>query len=44
MVPGAFFTPCEAMRFLLTGVRLAAGANFYIPEMLGRQIKIEGES
>jgi len=35
MVAGAFFRPCEAMRFLLTGVRLAAGANFYIPEMRG---------
>jgi hypothetical protein len=33
MVPGTFFAPCEAMRFLRTGVRLAAGANFYIPEI-----------
>jgi hypothetical protein len=38
------FYPFEAMRFSLTGVRLAAGANFYIPKMLGRQIKIKGES
>jgi hypothetical protein len=27
------FYPREAMRFLLTGVRLAAGANFCIPEI-----------
>jgi hypothetical protein len=33
MVPGTFFAPCEAMKFLPTGVRLAAGANFYIPEI-----------
>ena len=33
MVPGAFFTPCEAMRFLPMGVRLAAGRIFYIPEI-----------
>ena len=25
----SLFTPCEAMAFLPTGVRLAAGANFY---------------
>ena len=27
------FSPCEAMRVLPTGIRLAAGANFYIPEI-----------
>ena len=43
MVPGTFFTPCEAMRFLPMEVRLAAGANFTIPEIVGRQIKLEGE-
>jgi hypothetical protein len=44
MVPGTFFTPCEAMGFLLTGVRLAAGAIFYIPEIVRKRIKSEGES
>jgi hypothetical protein len=33
----SFFTPYEAMRFLSTGVRLAASTNFYIPEILGRR-------
>jgi hypothetical protein len=40
----SLFTPSEAMRFLPTGVRLAAEANFYIPADMGRQIKLEGES
>jgi hypothetical protein len=38
------FFPFEVMRFLPTGGCLAAGANFYIPEIAGRQIKIEEES
>jgi hypothetical protein len=42
-----FLEPLHAVsgdEVFTAGVRLAAGANFYIPEILGRQIMLEGES
>ncbi len=35
MVPGAFFTPCEAMRFCGREAVWQSGPNFYIREIRG---------